>query len=139
MCRPWGCRSEGSASTAGAGWTAVGLQVQACSSFMSSSEIPPTLFCSFIWDLFFVSSFWLLHCVCFYVGDRSSSLGRVASCRRCMWVGPSGASPSLPEPRAPRVSPLWVVCVPSCALRRSSGVVLTLRLTSCVAGCANSG
>ena len=59
---------------------------------ISFSFFPGEFSCSFIWDLFFVFSFWLLACVCFYVLNRaatSPSLGRVALCIKCP-VGPSG-------------------------------------------------
>ena len=58
------------------------------------SSFSGVLFCSFIWDMFFVSSFWQFPCVCFYVLGRaamSSSLGQVALCSRFP-IGPRGAA-----------------------------------------------
>ena len=64
------------------------------------------------WTCFFVSPFWLLLCVCFYVLGRAATsprLGRVALRSRHS-VGFSGIVSQSPKLGAPSVPPVWIVC-----------------------------
>ena len=64
------------------------------------------------WTCFFVSTFWLLPYICFYVLGRvatSPRSGRVVLCSRCP-AGPSGAASAVTQVVHSRCAPVGTVC-----------------------------